>query len=149
MNYPYPEWWDTSLTVFNKFIDPETNIVTWYKTVLDNCFWKHNVDRIAINQTVIESNNIICRIPKQESFIEKFEWLATPNDKMSSYFTLSVGDIIVKGAVDDIIDEYTKGKRSSDLIAKYKQLQGCIQIQEVAINVGAGRCLPHYYVKGE
>jgi hypothetical protein len=67
---------------------------------------------------------------------------------MSDFFTLGTGDIIVKGEVDDEIDEYTSKKRSTDLVAKYKALQGCMQIEEVAINVGAGRCNEHYYVKG-
>lgn len=145
----YPIWWDTPITVFNKFTDSETDVITWQKTQIENCFWKHNVDRIAINQTVIESSNIICRIPKQDNFIEKFEWMQKPNDEMSNYFTLGVGDIIVKGHVDDAINEYEKGYRSNDLIAKYKDLQGCFQIQEVHINTGLGRCLPHYYAKGE
>ena len=145
----YPVWWDTSITIYNKFIDPETDVVSWYRYNLDNCFWKHDVDRVAINQTVIESNNVICRIPKNDAFIEKYEWLSIPNDEMVNHFTLGVGDIIVKGSVTDDINEYEKGHRSTDLMAKYKDLQGCIQIQEVSNNTGAGRCLPHYYVKGE
>lgn len=149
MNENYPVWWDTPITVFNKFIDKETDVITWKKHVVNGCFWKHNVDRVAINQTVIESSSIICRIPKQDNFLEKYQWVEQPNDDMESYFTLGVGDIIVKGNVDDDVNEYEKGHRSNDLIAKYKELQGCIQIQEVHINVGPGRCLPHYYVKGE
>ena len=68
---------------------------------------------------------------------------------MGDYFTLGTGDIIVKGAVTDEIDEYTSGKRSSDFIKKYKALQGCMEIQHFSIDTGIGRCAEHYYVTGE
>jgi pentose-5-phosphate-3-epimerase len=144
----YPIWWDTTLTIYNKFQDTQTQLVKWYRTTVSGCFWKYVGDKISINNTTLETNNIICRIPKQDNFLEKHLWINTPNDTMSDFFTLGTGDIIVKGEVDDEIDEYTSKKRSTDLVAKYKALQGCMQIEEVAINVGAGRCNEHYYVKG-
>lgn len=144
----YPVWWDTQLTIYNKFIDPQTQIVTWYRTVVDNAFWKYVGDKITINDTVIETDNTIARIRKDDRFLPRHEWINKPNDEMSNYFTLGKEDIIVKGEVDDIINEYQSGKRSSDLVGKYKELQGCMTIQEIAINVGAGRCNEHYFVKG-
>lgn len=144
----FPVWWDTRITIYNKYEDKQTQLVKWYRTVLNNCFWKYTGDKISVGNTVIETNDIICRIPQNSKFLENFEWLAVPNDLMSNYFTLNSGDIIVKGDISDEIDEYKSGKRSSDLIAKYKELQGCMEIEQIAINIGAGRCNPHYYVKG-
>lgn len=147
-NNQYPVWWDTQLTIYNKFIDPQTQIVTWYRTVVDNAFWKYVGDKITINDTVIETDNTIARIRKDDRFLPRHEWINKPNDEMQNYFTLGKEDIIVKGEVDDVINEYQSGKRSSDLVGKYKELQGCMTIQEIAINVGAGRCNEHYFVKG-
>lgn len=144
----YPIWWDTDLTIYNKYTDPQTQITTWYKTVVTNCFWKPAGNKVSIGNTVLETDNIVCRIPESDRFLPKFEWVNTPNDLMSDYFTLGIGDIIVCGNVSDTIDEYSSGKRSTDLIAKYKDLQGCIEIQQVAINTGLGRCNPHYYIRG-
>lgn len=144
----YPIWWDTDLTIYNKYTDPQTQITTWYKTVVTNCFWKPAGNKVSIGNTVLETDNIVCRIPESDRFLLKFEWVNTPNDLMSDYFTLGIGDIIVCGNVSDTIDEYSSGKRSTDLIAKYKDLQGCIEIQQVAINTGLGRCNPHYYIRG-
>lgn len=144
----YPVWWDVNLTIYNKYEDPQTNIVTWLHTVVEKSFWKYIGEKINVGNTVIETNNTICRIRKDDRFLEKHEWIALPNDKMSEHFTLSPGDIIVKGEVDDVVNEYINGQRSSDLLKKYKALQGCIVIDEVAINVGAGRCNEHYYVRG-
>lgn len=144
----YPIWWDTTITIYNKYTDPQTQIIKWFKTVIDNCFWKYTGDKISIGATVIETNNIICRIPKNDKFLESYLWNDVPNDQMNQYFTLGVGDIIAKGNIEDEIDEYKSGKRSSDFIYKHKKLQGCMEIEEIAINVGAGRCNEHYYAKG-
>ena len=80
--------------------------------------------------------------------MSKHLWAQQPNDIMMNYFTLGVGDIIVKDEVDDVIDEYIKGKRSSDLLKKYRALQGCLQIEEFADNTGGGRGNEHYFVRG-
>lgn len=144
----YPTWWNQTITVYNKREDAITHFITWYSTTLYNCFWKYTGDKVTIGNTTLETNNTICRIPESDIFLEKYLWLQQPNDKISDYFTLGGGDIIVKGEVTDKIDEYTAGKRSSDFIAKYKELQGCIEIEEVAINIGGGRNNPHYFVKG-
>lgn len=148
MSNLYPEWWDTTITVFNKFTDPQTKVVRWYKTIVNGAFWKYVGDKVMIGKTVLETNNTICRVRKDARFLEQYLWLQKPNDEMSNYFTLAKGDILIKGEVEDEIDEYTSGKRSNDIIAKYKQLQGCMTIEKIAINVGAGRCDEHYYVKG-
>ena len=144
----YPVWWDTTITVYNRYQDTLTQIVTWYRHVVDNCFWKNAGNKVVVGETVLETNNIICRIPKQDNFLEKFNWVMVPNDLMENYFTVGVGDIIVKGNVSDIINEYQSGHRSSDILNKYKALQGCLEVQSVAINTGVGRGNEHYYVSG-
>ena len=144
----YPAWWDTSITVYNRYEDALTHVVTWYKTQLTGNFWQYICDKVNIGETVLETEKIICRIPENDKFLEKYQWVALTNDKMADYFTLGVDDIIVKGAVDDVIDEYTAGRRSSDLIEKYKALQGCMEIKSVSNNTETGRGMPHYKATG-
>lgn len=144
----YPSWWDTTVTIYNRYEDPQTNIVSWFRKVVSGAFWKYSGNKITVGNTVLETKDIICRLRKDDVFLEKHQWLALPNDQMSQYFTLAEGDIIVKGEVTDVIDEYTSGKRSSDLKKKYKALQGCLEIQVWANNTGGGRGNEHYYVKG-
>jgi hypothetical protein len=144
----YPSWWNTTITLYNRYQDPQTNVITWHRYVITNAFWKYVGDKITIGKTVLETNNIICRIRKDDRFLERYEWLNIPNDLMENYFTLGQGDIIIKGEVDDEINEYASGKRSSDLKKKYKALQGCMEVQEWSDNTGGGRGNEHYYVKG-
>ena len=144
----YPIWWDSTVTVYNKYEDAQTHVIRWFKTVLSGCFWKNVGETVNINDVKIDTNNIICRIPKKDNYQSPHLWVALSNDVKSSYFTLRQGDIIIFGEVDDTIDEYTAGSRSTDIIAKYKALQGCLTIQEVGDNTGTGRGNEHYRVNG-
>lgn len=148
MGNVYPVWWDTTVTIYNKHEDPNTQLIRWYQHKVEGCFWKNVGDKVSIADTVLDTNRIICRIRKNGIFLEKYQWETLGNDEKEGYFTLAQGDIIVRGEVTDVVDEYTSGHRSTDLIAKYKGLQGCMEIEEVGINVGAGRCCEHYHVKG-
>lgn len=143
----YPIWWDTTITVYNRFEDPQTQVVRWYRTVLENCFWKNDFQRLKMGDVEVKTDSVVCRIKENPKFLEKQDWVLQPNDKMSQYFTLAQGDIIVRGEVADEINEYQAGYRSSNIIEKYKW-QGCILIDRVSINTGAGRGLPHYHVEG-
>ena len=142
----YPEWWNTTITVYNKCEDPVTRRVSWYRTVLHNCFWKYTGNKIVVGETTLETDTTLCRIPINTAFREKYLW----NDiqDKSKYFTLSPGDIIVKDEVSEEIDEYASGFRSSDILTKYKKLQGCFVIDKYADNTGFGRNPEHYYVRG-
>ena len=144
----YPSWWDTTITIYNKYEDDQTQLVTWHRHVVNGCFWKYSGNKVTIDEVVLDTKDIICRIPVNSAFLEKHEWIAIPNDRMSDYFTLSQGDIIVKGEVSDTINEYQAGHRSSDLKTKYKKLQGCLEIEEWSNNTGGGRGNEHYFVRG-
>lgn len=143
----YPKWWNQTVTVYNRIEDPQTRVISWHRTVLHNCFWRYTEAKFVVNGTVVNANVIVCRIPKQANYLERYNWELL-GDKISDYFTLSIGDMIVKGEVTDEIDEYTSGKRSTDFLTKYKRLQGCTLISSVSDNTDGGRGAEHYLVKG-
>lgn len=144
----YPVWWETTITIYNRYEDAQTNIIRWFKHTVEGAFWKNVGNKVTVGEVTIDSSNTICRIREDSKFKEPYEWVKLPNDEKPNFFTLGRGDIIIKGMVDDEIDEYTKGQRSSNLLSKYKALQGCMQIENVGINTGQGRNNPHYYVSG-
>jgi hypothetical protein len=144
----YPKWWDTTITIYNKHEDDITHVVLWVRTIVNNVFWKYVWQTMNVGEQVFETNKILCRIPENPNFLQKYEWIRIPNDLMSNYFTLARGDIIIRGEVNDEIDEYISGKRSTDLISKYKDMQGCFTIEAISLNVGSGRVYPHYLVEG-
>ena len=31
----YPSWWDTTVTIYNRYEDPQTNLVSWHRHVVE------------------------------------------------------------------------------------------------------------------
>ena len=151
MNNEYPLWWNTTLTIYNQRIDPLTDIATWYRTVVTDCFWNYSGERVLINDVEVSTNHVVCRIRENEKYKSKYLWEQLPNDEIANYFTLGREDIIIPGEVTDLIDEYGRGLgiKSTDLLSKYANLQGCMKIQSVSENIGGGRNNPHYLVIGD
>lgn len=148
MNH-YPKWWNTTITLYNKLTNNELKKVVWYRYVLENCFYKHDMESIIINNTKIVSDVSICRVPVNEYFIGKREWLKLDEEDRHTFFTLSPGDIIVAEEIEFDIDERIQGKRSSDLVKQYSDWPGCFTIETVNINVGGGRGNEHYHIRGK
>jgi len=142
-------WWDSTLTIYNRYEDAQTHVISWFATVVSDCFWKATGNEISINNIALDTNTLLARIPKRADFMERYLWVELPNDSKASYFTLGVGDIIIKGEVTDTINEYVAGYRSSDLIEKYKSSPGCMIIDRYSNNTGTGRCQQHYLVMGK
>lgn len=152
-NFPFA-WWDKTITIYNRYVDPTNQHITWYRTVVENCFWKASNEMFSMGRygvstigVVTPVKTIICRIPQSADFADKLEWKEL-SDK-SEKFTLANEDIIILGEVDDEIDEYATGKRSSDLIARYKEYDACLVIDTYTNNVQTGVGLAHYRVTGK
>ncbi len=144
----YASWWDDTITLYNKYIDPTTKRVTWYRHVLHDCFYKHTLEKITVGKTTIDSNVTICRLRVSGKFLDKKSWMLLDDSEREEIFTLSSGDIIVADEIDFDIDEYAKGKTSANLVNEHKEWPGCFTIETVNINVGGGRGNEHYHVRG-
>lgn len=148
--FPFP-WWDKTVTIYNKVVDPATQRITWYKNTAENCFWKYVNNSYTIRGSMItlDTKDVICRIPKTDKFVDKKTWQELTDEERKNYFTLANGDIIILGEVEDVIDEYTAGQRSTDLITKYKEYDACIEIDTYVDNCQTGVNLDHYRVVGK
>ena len=144
----YGPWWCDTVTVLNKYTDKATHKVTWFSTVLKDCYYKHTQEKMTIGQATIASDVSTCRIPVNDAFVDKRTWNAMSEDDKAKHFTLAIGDIIVAGEVDVEINEYEKGKRATDVLAEYKEWPGYFTVDSVNINVGGGRGNEHYHAKG-
>ena len=144
----YPDWWDKKITIYNKYTDNSTRVVTWYRTVLTDplSFWKEVGDRTVVGNVTLDTKSIICRIPQTTKYATVEDWWSL-TDK-STKFTLQTDDIIVLGECTDEIDEYVSGKRSSDFLAKRKKFGGVMEIKQVANDTMNGMLFKHYTVKG-
>jgi hypothetical protein len=144
----YPSWWDDKITLYNKYIEPTTKQITWYRHVIQDCFYKHTIEKVTVGKTTLDSNVSICRIRVSDDFVDKKSWMSLSDTERAKKFTLSGGDIIVADETTFEIDEYLAGHRSADLIKENKEWPGCFMIETVNINVGGGRGNEHYHVRG-
>lgn len=154
-NFPFP-WWDKTITIYNKVIDPTTQRVVWYRNTVENCFWKavnnlYTIGRGGISTTgiTLSTKDVICRIPQSDKYVDRRTWGELKDEDREDYFTLADGDIIILGEVEDVIDEYTAGQRSTDLLTKYKNYDACIEIDTYVDNCQTGVNLPHYRIIGK
>lgn len=146
-------WWDKTITLYNKYVDPTTQVITWYRNVIQDCFWK-NVNNtyyvgtrgISTSGVKLETKEIVCRIPEDERYVDRQTWEEL--DDRTENFTIGNGDIIVLGEVDDVIDETIQGQRSTDLVTKYKKYDSCLMVDTYVINTYTGVSLKHYRVVG-
>lgn len=145
----YPIWWEDTITIYNQYIDSQTDVVHWIRTVIDDCFWHLTGTEVNVGETALDSKSIVCRIPKDSRYKDKADWIKIPNDQKKNYFTLGQGDIIVKGNCDFEINEYQEGHRSTDLLAKYREYQQCISVNQYSDNTGLGRNNEHYLARGK
>lgn len=127
----YPAWWNKTVTVYNRFEDTD-GLVTWYRTSLPGCFVKTVPAFSVSGDTGTEKPQTTVRIRRSEHYVSPAEWL-TDESKRKAGFTIQNGDIVVIGNVSDDIDEYESGKRSDDLLNKYKSV-GCITVNSFSIN---------------
>jgi hypothetical protein len=142
----YPRWWNSAVTVYNQYKDSLTKEVTWYRTVIPNCFFGTKSSNVRLGTTDLSSSQTTVRIPQQDTFLERYLWEQLTNDTRPNFFTLSPDDIIINGEVTDVIDEYSSGSKSTDILAKYKKQNGALKIQDVNINTAISG--PHYHLSG-
>ena len=138
--------WEQTITLYNKHEDEQTGAVRWYRHKLNKCFFKNTNTKANIGGVQIKTDDSVVRIPVQSKYLPPHKWLNIPNDEKPTKLTLQPGDLIFFGDVSEEIDEYTSGKRSSDLIAKYKTL-GSLYI--TSVNINDWMYGQHYFVKGE
>jgi hypothetical protein len=139
-------YWNKTITVFNKFEDKFSGNTFWHKHVLTNCFYKRTNQSVTVGNVKLQSDENIVRIPYQTNFKQAYEWQNLPTDTQSNYLTLQTGDLIFYDEIADTIDENTSGMRSNDIIKKYKSL-GVMTIK--AVNINDDLPNKHYLVRGE
>ncbi len=139
-------FWNKTITLYNRFEDEKTGLITWHRHKIEHCFFKNTKSGANIGNVQRFSSESIVRIPEQHNYLPPFEWLKLADSKRPECMTLQVDDIIVPADVSDEIDEYSQGTRSSDLLAKYKSL-GALRIKSVNINTVAPGA--HYFIRSE
>ena len=93
-----------TITIYNclKANDnPDSMKDTWQRTFLHDCYYKNVIGRVESDKTAKMANVYTARIPESENYRPYHEWAAEEN--RAGLFTVSLGDIIVKGECQEEI----------------------------------------------
>lgn len=107
---------NSDITIYNKFVDPATHSEAWIHNQVEDVIWEDTKAANVIASGLLEADRYTVYIPmaRGENYHTPIAWQAMI-DKGTSW-TLQLGDVIVRGLVDDdISDTFT----ISDLKKKY------------------------------
>lgn len=110
----YPEWWNKTLTIYNKSVG-EDDEVKYIRRVVNNCFAKSSPVYSTSSDLGSVKNQTIVRIPLGDIIV-------------------NAEDIIIIGKIDDEIDEYTNGMRAADIFKKYRCANNAFTVKSVTVN---------------
>lgn len=109
--------YNKQITILNKCtevdVDTKAKKDVWYKTILDNCAWYVNEEKAVNGSQVSIATSITVLIPFNENFIEYIDWKKL-EDK-SELFTMSMGDYVVLGSLDEDVTSSNIVKIMSEL----------------------------------
>ncbi len=92
-----------TITLFNAFHDPENDEDVWYKTIINGVSWYDKYIASVTANGLKSSETYVIRIPEDvdaegKSYIDPMAYAELGN--WVEHYTLRVGDIIVKGAIE-------------------------------------------------
>ena len=109
-----------TITVYNCLQaadNPNSMRDLWQRSVLKGCYYKNVMARVESGKTATMANVYTARIPESESYRPYREWAEL--ESRDGLFTLSLGDIVVKGECQEEItgkSPYT----APELLKRYK-----------------------------
>lgn len=116
MNYNYAD----TITIFNKLKAGDNDgAEVWYKTILKNCFFKVSTHVSQLDVQATLSSTYTARIPDNPNYINYQQWKSLGEESRGAFFTVSEGDIIVLGEIDDDITG-EPGETATEILRKYK-----------------------------
>jgi len=118
---------NSSITVYNKYI--ASGVETYQRTQIFNIEWENHKGANIIKSGLMTADQATIYIPWARCglYLTPKVWLASTLTSKAGRWTLSMGDYIVRGLVED---EITTGFTMSDLKAKYDDV---LQVKSIDI----------------
>ena len=136
-----------TITLYNRveIINPINNKseTVWNRTILNGCSWNKSLQSLQVGNIEISSDDYIVKIPESTKFLEKWDYEKLPLEDQKNFFTVSVDDIVILGAVETDIDDNTSATELKEIYhGRELTAKGFFN------NGGAGMPLPHYEIVG-
>jgi len=115
-----------TITIYNRLqaSDSPDRKEHWYRHVLNECFFTSRLTAVqgARADTMLhveQKNSYTVRIPGKKAYKKYVEWSILPEEQKNDFFTITDGDIIIKGECAEEISAEL-GQTATQLLRKYK-----------------------------
>ena len=114
--------YNQTITLWNclKAVDnPAANVDVWYKTVLNDCFYKVVTQQVNSGLNSQMAGAYTVRIPKSTTYLPYAAWVATAANLRAGFFTMHNDDIVILGTTTDTITSASPNT-ATQILAKNK-----------------------------
>lgn len=134
-----------TVTIWNRYRDPNTKKDSWYRHVVQNCSWESEIISGVNGTGAVTGSAYTVQIDQNPNYRDKRTWDALDATGKVLYFTLTPGELIALGDVAFTIDGIA-GHTESD--AKIALTPDIFTIKVVGDETESYKRAPHYEIAG-
>lgn len=90
----------SDITIYNKYYDPYNDIYKYQRTVIKGVNWQSKRTGTVSDKGLLLADSTLIFIDKLDNYIRPKRFAKLESIEREKYFTLTIGDKIVKGEVD-------------------------------------------------
>lgn len=91
---------NSDITVYNKYHDPYNDMYKYQRTVIKGVNWQSKRTGTVSDKGLLLADSTLIFIDKLDNYISPKRFAKLESIEREKYFTLTIGDKIVKGEVD-------------------------------------------------
>ena len=122
---------NSDITIYNNFYDFISESDKYQRTVIKDVNWTGKRNATVTNSGLLLADSVRIILDKLENYISPKQFRKLSDDERVNYFTLSVGDKIVKGEIDFEI-EGIKPYAITDLENNFDDVVNIMSSQELS-----------------
>lgn len=113
--------YNQTITIYNclKARDSTEGQDIWQRTIIENCFYKAHTSEVQNVTDISKANTYTVRIPKHEKYLPYGEWRILSSEQRKEFFTVSKGDMVIKGNCQEEI-ELKSPNTATQILLRYK-----------------------------
>lgn len=91
---------NSDITVYNKYYDPYNDMYKYQRTIIKDVNWQSKRTGTVSDKGLLLADSTLIFIDKLDNYISPKRFAKLESIEREKYFTLTIGDKIVKGEVD-------------------------------------------------
>lgn len=91
---------NSDITIYNKYYDPYNDMYKYQRTVVKGVNWQSKRTGTVSDKGLLLADSTLIFIDKLDNYISPKRFAKLESIEREKYFTLTIGDKIVKGEVD-------------------------------------------------